>query len=303
MCWPRVSRTDIGSITGFWAGEPMADLLLGLPSLAIHDQTFNGNVTGRRWKLFRPFVRGRLAGHQESDFEPGLGLGAGDARYGSGQSPGGFRSCDRAIPDRGQERQFERRHPDGLDGVSSRASALAGSRSAARTPWFAAAMRSSTIRPGTRAGRDFGRIRLITPNPTRLRLAARVPSPPRPAPPSTDKRLRRSALPTGFPIFTAPPNPLDFTGTLLSQNTELQAGQSAAVQRQRGTPAAGPDCADHRLRGVAQLPYSVDGNNINVGSPSACGTVKGYTLGCGPGGASFGVPYTAFPFSTISKPV
>ena len=42
--------------TGFWSGQPEADLLLGLPSLAIHDQTFDGNVTGRRWKLFRPFV-------------------------------------------------------------------------------------------------------------------------------------------------------------------------------------------------------------------------------------------------------
>ena len=43
--------------TGLWGGEPMADLLEGLPSLAIHDQTFNGNVTGRRWKLFRPFIQ------------------------------------------------------------------------------------------------------------------------------------------------------------------------------------------------------------------------------------------------------
>src|SRR5579863_2160010 len=42
--------------TGLWGGEPEADLLLGLPSLAIHDQTFNGDVIGRRWKLFRPFA-------------------------------------------------------------------------------------------------------------------------------------------------------------------------------------------------------------------------------------------------------
>ena len=27
-----------------------------MPSLAIHDQTFNGNTTGRRWKMYRPFV-------------------------------------------------------------------------------------------------------------------------------------------------------------------------------------------------------------------------------------------------------
>jgi hypothetical protein len=45
----------------------------------------------------------------------------------------------------------------------------------------------------------------------------------------------------------------------------------------------------------------IDGNNINVGSPSACGTVSGYTLGCGPGGAAFGVPYQAFAFSTIDN--
>ncbi len=43
-----------------------------------------------------------------------------------------------------------------------------------------------------------------------------------------------------------------------------------------------------------------DGNNLNVGSPSACGAVSGYTLGCGPGGAAFGVPYTAFPGSDVS---
>jgi hypothetical protein len=44
----------------------------------------------------------------------------------------------------------------------------------------------------------------------------------------------------------------------------------------------------------------VFGNNINVNSPSACGTA-GYTLGCGPNGAKFGVPYPAFAFSTIDN--
>ena len=35
--------------------------MLGLPSLAIHDQTFNGNVTGRRWKLIPALCARRLA--------------------------------------------------------------------------------------------------------------------------------------------------------------------------------------------------------------------------------------------------
>jgi hypothetical protein len=42
------------------------------------------------------------------------------------------------------------------------------------------------------------------------------------------------------------------------------------------------------------------GNNINLGSPTACGTA-GYTLGCGPNGAAFGIPYPAYPYSTIDN--
>jgi len=39
------------------AGNVEADFLLGLTSGgAIHDQTYNGAVTGRRWKIIRPFV-------------------------------------------------------------------------------------------------------------------------------------------------------------------------------------------------------------------------------------------------------
>ena len=52
--------------TNFWSadagvsagtGDNAADFLLGLPSLALHDQTFQGAETGRRWKLFRPYVQ------------------------------------------------------------------------------------------------------------------------------------------------------------------------------------------------------------------------------------------------------
>ena len=39
------------------SGDASADLLLGQIGLGIHDQTFFGATTGRRWKLFRPFVQ------------------------------------------------------------------------------------------------------------------------------------------------------------------------------------------------------------------------------------------------------
>ena len=38
-------------------GDATADVLLGQIGGGIHDQTFFGGTTGRRWKLFRPFVQ------------------------------------------------------------------------------------------------------------------------------------------------------------------------------------------------------------------------------------------------------
>jgi len=45
----------------------------------------------------------------------------------------------------------------------------------------------------------------------------------------------------------------------------------------------------------------IGGNNLNVTSPPACGTVAGYTLGCAQDGSFVGMPYPSFPFSTISN--
>jgi hypothetical protein len=38
------------------AGNSEADFLEGITGLAIHDQTYEGPVTGRRWKAYRPFA-------------------------------------------------------------------------------------------------------------------------------------------------------------------------------------------------------------------------------------------------------
>ena len=42
---------------GTATNDSAADLLIGQPFGAIHDQTFEGAMTGRRWKMFRPFVQ------------------------------------------------------------------------------------------------------------------------------------------------------------------------------------------------------------------------------------------------------
>ena len=69
---------------GFFAiaqqtGDAMADLLMGLYDFGEHDQTFKGATTGRRWKMFRPFVQDDWRVTTESYVESGLRLGSGNA--------------------------------------------------------------------------------------------------------------------------------------------------------------------------------------------------------------------------------
>ncbi|MGA2219620.1 MAG: carboxypeptidase-like regulatory domain-containing protein, partial [Terracidiphilus sp.] len=58
----NVGTNAFGS--GFWlvggfgafSGNSEADLLMGIAGGAIHDQTYDGATSGRRWKIYRPFV-------------------------------------------------------------------------------------------------------------------------------------------------------------------------------------------------------------------------------------------------------
>ncbi|MBZ5612591.1 MAG: carboxypeptidase-like regulatory domain-containing protein [Acidobacteriia bacterium] len=45
------------SFTSSFTGDNIADLLIGQTESTLHDQTFFGATTGRRWKMFRPFVQ------------------------------------------------------------------------------------------------------------------------------------------------------------------------------------------------------------------------------------------------------
>jgi len=286
--------------TGFWAGEPMADLLLGLPSLAIHDQTFNGNVTGRRWKLFRPFAEDNWrvttdltlnlgvawalltpeteAHNRQADFDPATsqfliaGQNAGSAagiqmdktaiepRLGLAWKPKGSKTT---VVRGGYAIFHDSSWNQGGQGLWQNPPYYAESDQFA----FGGACTFATSACATKYG------------------------------------LAPSAISasSGFPIFTAPPNPLDFTGTLIAQDTNFKQGrvQQFNVNLERQLP--GQVVVTAGYAGSRASHILVDGNNLNVGSPSACGSVKSYTLGCGPGGSAFGVPYQAFAFSTIEN--
>ena len=57
----QLNTVAVGFPNGFWVvggltGDAAADLLTGQTVTRHHDQEFDGGNTGRRWKLYRPFI-------------------------------------------------------------------------------------------------------------------------------------------------------------------------------------------------------------------------------------------------------
>src|SRR3984957_14313606 len=293
-------------LSGAWTFNPEADFLLGLPSLAIHDQTFDGSTIGRRWKTFRPFVQDDWrvtpnltvnlglswnltspiseVANRYADFNPANGqfLIAGNTPFGPNAGKWVGINYDKGAL---EPRIGLAWKPGGSDRTVVRA----GYAILHDGSWSQGAQ-GLWQNPPYYAESDLfafgGNCTFVT--------AACASNPA-----NTPSAI---SLSQGFQIFTGPPDPASFTGTIQSQNLNFKLGMvqqyNATVEREVPgqvliTAAYVGSHSDHIL---------IDGNNINVTTPSGCGGVNpGYTLGCGPDGAALPIPYPAFPFSTISN--
>ncbi len=287
--------------SGFWSGDPEADLLLGLSSLAIHDQTFKGPTTGRRWKMFRPFVQDDWRLTKDITLNIGLAwaLTTPISEVDNRQADFNPASGQFLIAGQGANKwagiQFDKRAWEPRIGLawkprgSDKTAVRAGYAIFHDSSWNQGAQGLWQNPPYYAESDNFAFGGACT-----FATAACAQAP---------FNLTPSAISfsSGFPIFTAPPVPASFSGTIQSQNTNFKLG---TVQQFNVN-------VEHQLPGeiVLTVGYAgsrgdhilIDGNNINLTSPSACGNVSGYTLGCGPGGTAFVSPFlTAFPFSTIS---
>jgi hypothetical protein len=297
--------------TGLYTNDAEADFLLGLSSLAIHDQTFKGPTTGRRWKAFRPYVQDDWrfakditfnlglawnfttpiseADNRQADFNPATGQFLVPGANGVGKWAG-IQFDKTAL----EPRIGVAWKPRGSDKTAVRAgyaifhdsSWNQGAQGLWQNPPY---YDESDAFAFNFHGCTFANAACATAGGTPAAI---------------------SIFPTafsggagGFPIITGPPtqpNFTDFSGTIQAQNTNFKLGM---VQQFNVN-------VEHELPGQIVLTVGyvgsrtshilVDGNNINLTSPSACGTA-GYTLGCEPNGTKFISPFlTAFPFSTIS---
>jgi len=91
----------------------------------------------------------------------------------------------------------------------------------------------------------------------------------------------------GFPLLPTAQDVTNFEGTYVYQPTNFQPGRvhqyNANVERQ----LPGNVLLTAGYAGSVGGHLLVIGNAFNVNSPSACGTVSGYTLGCLPSGAPY----------------
>jgi len=311
-------------VSGAWTGSSMADMLMGLSSLRIHDQNFNGDITGRRWKLFRPFVNDDWRVTKDLTLNLGLAWALATPISEAQGRMANFipspTSYQWLIPTPGCTSELQ-----ALGQCSPYVGPGAGVRMdfTALEPRIGAAWKvfgsdKTVIRGGYAIYHDSAwsmGAQGLWQNPpyaaesfgiafggctTAAAYCASHGGTPNVGPPSTpDGFSQMVGFSDGFPLLSPPVTPLNFGGSFNTEPTNVKQGmvQQFNVNLERQLPAQIVLTVGYAgSRGSHILNF---GNNINTSSPTACGSVPGYTLGCGPGGAFIPLAYPQFPFSTI----
>jgi hypothetical protein len=280
----QLNTVAVGFPNGYWVvagqatGDAEADLITGQTLIGLHDQEFGGGNTGRRWKLYRPFIQ------DDWRVSKSLTLNLGVAwAFMTPQTEVGNRISD-----------F-----DPATGNFLIAGQNASSSAGINMDWTAVEPRVGA------AWKPFGRSNTVVragygiyhDSSWNMGAQGLWQNPPFYA----ESFEAGGTMSQGFVTYSAPQNPADFGGTILAQDRDFKQGrvQQFNVNVEQEIPGHIVVTAGYAgSRASHILEY---GNDINVASPGACGTVSGYTLGCGPNGAAFGVPYPAFPFADIQN--
>ena len=281
----ELNTVAVGFPNGFWVignvtGDAEADLLTGQTAIGLHDQEFGGTNTGRRWKLYRPFVQDDWRVSKNLTLNLGLAWAMVTPESEVGNRHVGLQSRHRTVPGRGSECRSERRHQDGSD----RARAAPGRR-------LETVRRSNTVVRGGYA--------IYHDSSWNMGAQGLWQNPPYYA----ESFEAGGNMSQGFQhLHRAPVNPADFEGTILLAGYEFQAGQNSAVQRQCGTGTARTGCGDRRLCGLAQLPtFWYSEITSTWPRPAPAEQSQDTRWDAVRMERRFGVPYPAFPYSEIDS--
>ncbi len=298
-------------VFGSYTNDAVADLLLGQVGGSIHDQTFLGATTGRRWKMYRPFIQDDWRVSDNLTLNLGIAwslstpITEADGRqanfnYATGQyliagSAPGISGCTNCVRTGGNvgiqldKTAFEPRIGIAWKPLGSRNTAVrAGYAIYHDSAWSQGAQGLWQNPPYYAEVDNFGNFP-GNPCPYANALGAT------PANCGVQLSFLQSPVPPAAaqPILSAP-SPDSFTGTIQTQNLNFKQGMVQQFNLNVEHQLPGEVVLTVGYAGARSTHILNDGLNQNLGSPSACGYVPGYTLGCGPGGTAFTAPYGPF---------
>ena len=290
-------------------GDATADLLLGQLGGGIHDQTFFGATTGRRWKMFRPFVEDTWRVNNDLTLSLGVAWALvtpiSEAKnrqanfdfesgkfYVAGSAPiDGCTICVRSDAHIGiqfDKTAFEPRIGLAWKPFGSQKTAIRAGYAIFHDSSWSQGAQGTWENPPYFAETDnfFG------PCPFNNS--------------GSDEPLNCGNQRLFLPSLTAPPNPQLYPGALQVQNRNFKQGRVQQFNLNVEHQLPGNVVLTAGYAGSRSSHILVDGLNLNVGSPTACDPTSelydpNYKLGCAPGGGAFapkwGAPTFLFPLT------
>ena len=274
-------------------GDDAADVLLGSTGIfAAHDQTFLGGTTGRRWKLFRPFVQDdwRVTPNLTVNLGVAWALATPTTEVENRQAnfdiqtlkwyvPKGspaINGCTTCVITDGRAGiQFDKTAIEPRIGLSWK---VAGSEKTVIRAGYGILHDSSWNQGGQGLWQNPPYYAEVDPCPSDFCFAFGstlsggflVPA-----------GTASSTPVTGGAVLSGPVNPANYTGTIQSMNRNFRQGvvQQFNLNVERQLP--GNVVLTAGYAGTRSTHILVGQSNENLSAPSACGTVPGYTVGCG----------------------
>ncbi len=293
--------------SGTNTGDDAANLLLGQVDGAIHDQTFEGATTGRRWKMFRPFVQDdwRVTSNLTVNLGLAWALVTPETEAQNRQANFNFNTGKYLVAGNSPEKTCAICIPsDGAVGVQFDKTALEPRIGLAWKPFGS---QNTSVRAGYAIFHDSSwnqGAQGLWENPPYFaesdNFSGLCPFGNAASAAPLNCGLQRAFLPG----FTAQPDPSTFTGTIQSMNLNFKQGMVQQFNLNIEHQLPGDVVLTAGYAGSRSTHILVGQVNENIGSPSACDPTSanftpGYTLGCAPGGGALVAPYG--PFTTVDS--
>jgi hypothetical protein len=285
---------------GGFSNDGAADLLLGQMGGGIHDQTFFGATTGRRWKLFRPYVQDDWRVTNSLTLNLGLAWALVTPTTEAENRQANFDSATGAFYVAGSSSLIAGCsycvHSDGRVGIQMDTTAFEPRIGLA---WKVMGSQTTVLRAGYAIYHDSSwnqGAQGLWENPPYFAESDNFPSAACPLGNTTMNcgLARMFLLSPNLQPITAPLSPSAYPGTVQSQNLNFKQGKVQQFNLNIEHQLPGNIVLTAGYAGSRSSRILVDGLNLNVGSPTACiGGANGYTLGCGPGGTAFAPPFGA----------